>query len=101
MLKTIKLLWNDYEGRNAKKLPPPFRLFDMYNDPYEDNNLIPILFSSCPSDGLIASLTWEKIAEIRSKSSSTSLSAEYKQVVVSLLTYLQYKMHFFRHEGNN
>eukprot|EP01041_Mallomonas_annulata_P009840 gene9840-20464_t len=25
----FKLLWNDYEGRSGKNLPPPWRLFDM------------------------------------------------------------------------
>ena len=92
----FKLLWNDYEGRQAKKLPPTFRLFDMVNDPYEDNNLIPLLLHSCVSQAdKIVPLDWEEVANINHRSNSID-----EKKVVALLIYLQYKMHFFRHEGN-
>eukprot|EP01036_Dinobryon_divergens_P029782 gene29782-38927_t len=46
LLRTgLKLMWNDYEGRTGKKLPPPFRLFDMYVDPKEEHDLLPSLLS--------------------------------------------------------
>ena len=41
----LKLMWNDYEGRTGKKLPPPFRLFDMYADPKEEHDLLPSLLA--------------------------------------------------------
>ena len=46
LLRTgLKLMWNDYEGRTGKKLPPSFRLFDMYVDPKEEHDLLPSLLS--------------------------------------------------------
>jgi hypothetical protein len=41
----LKLMWNDYEGRTGKKLPAPFRLFDMYADPLEEHDLLPSLLT--------------------------------------------------------
>jgi hypothetical protein len=44
-----KIIWNDYEGRKGKALPPSWRIFDMYEDPTENNNLYPQFMKHCSS----------------------------------------------------
>ena len=93
-----KLLWADYEGRPAAKLPPPLRAFDMRSDSVEDNNLIPALQRLCgQSDDF--SFSFEDIARLDRSTVKQGGDVGNTKSVLKLISYLQLKMHLFRHLG--
>jgi arylsulfatase A len=109
----FKLLWNDYEGRQTKRLPPSLRIFDMYNDPTEQNDLLPLIAQHCDifleSLRSSNSINWVDIKKLRSNENSNNkkdrirIDLSKKQNAVILLTlvnYLHIKAHLFRYQGN-
>ena len=109
-----KLVWNDYEGRQAKKLPPPLRFFDMRVDPTEQIDLIPKLMQYCDAylkGSKHTSTTWESLESLlqeylhnvhgTGKAKATlTMTAERGVGILTLANHLHIKAHLFRHIGN-
>lgn len=114
-----KLVWNDYEGRKADKLPPPWRLFDMRTPlnsstmPFEDKNLLvsPGFVTGCKAYQAQSkeSVTWSDIANIDRKAINEALKlspAALKPrhikaytLLARLVDHLQLKVQWFRFDG--
>lgn len=95
----IKLIWNDYEGRQARNLPPQYRLFDMKNDPIERKDLLPSvlthnngMFCDLYNISTMPSIKWSEIAKLSKKLDS--------KIVMLLLNYMHIKLHLFRYLGD-
>lgn len=95
----FKLMWNDYEGRPSKNLPPPLRLFDMRSDPYENNNLLKLFKEEdiCRDAAKWASTpqSWRELETL----SRGNLNSKDLVSIHKLFEHLRLKLHFFRFIG--
>eukprot|EP01035_Chromulina_nebulosa_P018309 gene18309-23995_t len=55
-----KLLWSDYQGRPSRNLPPSIRLYNIVDDPYEKNDLLPLI-SNCADFESYPSVSWNEL----------------------------------------
>lgn len=115
-----KLVWNDYEGRKADKLPPPWRLFDMRTPldsttmPFEEKNLLatPAFASGCQSyqdQEKAAAVSWADIANIDRKVINEAFKLPQSDLkpahirayalLARLVDHLQLKIQWFRFDG--
>jgi len=112
-----KLVWNDYEGRQAKKLPAPLRLFNMRTDPTEQIDLLPSLVEHCSAylnGKKDASTTWDSFKSFlheytqkaggnrggRTQARAQAQTVESAINILTLANHLHIKAHLFRHIGN-
>ena len=110
----FKLLWNDYEGRKADRLPPPFRLYDVRLDGKEEHDLLPgLLSAACGAVGQLGVLeptSWlnvsridrHQLASIGGGKRGSSVPPVAKNTLVAalrLINHLHVRMHLFRHLG--
>ena len=109
-----KLVWNDYEGRQAKKLPAALRMFDMRADPEEIHDVLPQLARHCNAyvageSSALRSISWENVDAItRNLSSARSkgrgkaekMSSEEGVALLGIANYLHVRAHLFRYIGN-
>ncbi len=93
----FKLVWVDFEGRSGKLLPPTFRLYDLRNDKYEDNDLFPMFLDSCNKTININHKTWNNINKMDSNERSLK-SLENR--LYYFIYYLHVRLHLFRYLGN-
>jgi hypothetical protein len=91
-----KLLWNDYEGRRGKNMPPVWRVYDMVHDELETTNLLPTLLEGCKDIKKSSSSMSANSSVIQWKHDQSNST---KEALVLFLRYLQLEMHFFKYEG--
>jgi len=98
----IKFMWNDYEGRPTKNLPPSMRVFDMRVDAKEDKNILPELLAQCSNyvdTGLSSALEWKDMATLQHTNLNATMNKRYAQQVLHFVNFLLIRMHLFRHVG--
>jgi hypothetical protein len=94
-----KVLWNDYEKRKTANLPAPWRVFDMYSDEMENNNLYFDLQAACSNSGvnqLLPNSSFLNFSALKSRTKGAKISG---LTILALIQNLELEMHFFRFKG--
>lgn len=117
----LKVVWNDYEGRKAEKLPPPIRVFDMRADGREEVDIYPLLIRSCGAGTSGLDISWtnhtlidhEELVALAGKGlglrarrsnnkqtlANTLSSSASVSVALRIVEHLLTRMYLFRHTG--